>query len=125
MNGTGDSMSGRERLLARILKWAPWLSFFLVAVPFPVFFLLLFSVSASPEAAALYFFAALISLALGSIVGFALMIFLFVYRKRWHKRLRDRMAADGITADELSWFMSELTTAERQALKSIEGQNPL
>lgn len=118
-------MSGRERLIARILRWAPWLSFFLVALPLPVVFLMLFTVSAAPEAAALYFFASLISLALGSILGLSLMIFLFVYRKRWYKRLRDKMAADGITADELPWFMSELTTAERKALKSIEGQNPL
>jgi hypothetical protein len=127
MSGTdkGDKLSTRERMMARLLKWAPWLSFFIIALPFPVFFLLLYFVSTSVEAAAIYIFGALISLAIGSIVGLAVLIFLLFYRKRWLKRLRDRMAADGITADELPWFMSELTPAERNALKAIEAQNAL
>ena len=97
MNGTGDTLSGRERMMARILKWAPWLSFFLVALPFPLFFLALYSVSTAIETAAIYIFAALFSLAIGSIAGLGVMIFLLLYRKRWFKRLRDKMAADGIT----------------------------
>jgi hypothetical protein len=125
MNGTDDKLSARERVMARLLKWAPWLSFFIVALPFPLLFLVLYAVSSEMEAAAIYFVAALLSLAIGSIAGLAVMIFLLVYRKRWLKRLRDKMAADGITADELPWFMSELTTSERQALKSVEGQNLL
>ncbi|HEX8651791.1 MAG TPA: hypothetical protein VF708_13205 [Pyrinomonadaceae bacterium] len=120
-----DSMSGRERMMAGMLRWAPWLSFFLVALPFPLLFLFLYFISSVAETAAIYFVAALLSLAIGSIAGLFVMIFLLVYRKRWYKRLRDKMAADGITADELPWFMSELTTAERQALKSMEGRNPL
>lgn len=118
-------MSGRERMMAGMLRWAPWLSFFLVALPFPLLFLFLYFISSVAETAAIYFVAALLSLAIGSIAGLFVMIFLLVYRKRWYKRLRDKMAADGITADELPWFMSELTTAERQALKSMEGRNPL
>jgi hypothetical protein len=125
MNGMKDSMSGRERMMAGMLRWAPWLSFFLVALPFPLLFLFLYFISSVAETAAIYFVAALLSLAIGSIAGLFVMIFLLVYRKRWYKRLRDKMAADGITADELPWFMSELTTAERQALKSMEGRNPL
>jgi hypothetical protein len=127
MSGTskGETPSARERMMARLLKWAPWLSFFLVALPFPVLFLLLYSISTVIETAAIYIFLAMISLAVGSVAGLAVMIFLLLYRKRWLKRLRDRMAADGITADEVAWFVSELTPPERQALKSIEAQNPL
>ena len=110
--------------MAGILKWAPWLSVFLVALPFPLLFMVFYFMSAG-EAAAIYMLLALSSLAIGAMAGVIVMIFLLFYRKRWMKRLRDRMAADGITTDELPWFMSELTTAERQALKSIEGQNPL
>ena len=99
MNGMNDSMSGRERMMAGMLRWAPWLSFFLVALPFPLFFLFLYLVSSVAETAAIYFVAALLSLAIGSIAGLFVMIFLLVYRKRWYKRLRDKMAADGITAD--------------------------
>ncbi len=120
-----DKLSTRERMMGRVLKWAPWLSFFLVALPFPLFFFFLYLISASVEVAAIYIFLALISLAIGSIAGLAALIFLLFYRKRWLKRMRDKMAVDGITADEVTWFMSELTTAERQALKAVEGQNAL
>jgi hypothetical protein len=123
--GTGNTLSTRERMMGSILKWAPWLSPFLVALPLPIFFLVLYSISSVMETAAIYMLLALSSLALGAIAGLGLMIFLLLYRRRWHKRMRDKIAQDGITAAELPWFMSELTTAERQALKSVEGQNEL
>jgi hypothetical protein len=123
--GIGDTLSTRERMMGRILKWAPWLSPFLVALPLPVFFLVLYFISSVTETAAIYMLLALSSLAIGAVAGLGVMIFLLFYRKRWMKRIRDKIAADGITVDELPWFMTELTTAERQALKSIEGQNPL
>lgn len=123
--GTGNTLSRRERMMGRILKWAPWLSPFLVALPLPIFFLVLYFISSVTETAAIYMLLALSSLAIGAIAGFGLMIFFLLYRKRWFRRMRDKIAADGITVDELPWFMSELTTAERQALKSIEGQNEL
>lgn len=121
-NEPGDKLSSAERRTARVLQLAPWLSFFLVALPLPILFLLLYFTTAE---AALYMLLALTSLAIGSVAGLLAVIFLALYRKRWLKRLRDKLAADGITADELPWFMSELTTAERQALKAIEHENPL
>jgi hypothetical protein len=39
--------------------------------------------------------------------------------------LRNRLALDGITASEVAWFRSELTSAERAALAEIEQSNPL
>ncbi|MGB7923152.1 MAG: hypothetical protein WCF57_07900 [Pyrinomonadaceae bacterium] len=125
MSETGNTLSTRERMMGRILKWAPWLAPFLVALPLPLFFLVLYFLSTVTETAAIYMLLALSSLALGAIAGLFVMIFLLLYRKRWRKRMRDKIAQDGITASELPWFMSELTTAERQALKSIEGQNEL
>ena len=50
---------------------------------------------------------------------------LLLYRRQWISRLRDRLASDGITANEVVWFRSELTSAERTALKEIEQNNPL
>jgi hypothetical protein len=127
MNGAGkdSTLSTRERAMGRILQWAPWLVPFLVALPLPIFFLVLYFISSVTETAAIYMLLALSSLGIGAIVGLFVMIFLFVYRTRWMKRMRDKIAADGITAEELPWFMSELTKAERQALDSIEGQNAL
>jgi hypothetical protein len=51
--------------------------------------------------------------------------FLLFYRRRWLSSLRDRLASDGITADEVVWFRSELTSAERASLAEIERSNPL
>lgn len=111
--------------MARVLRLAPWLAPFLFALPGPVLFTVLYMFSTATETAALYIFLALASLIGGAIAGLIVAIFLVFYRKRWLKRLRERLAADGITADEVSWFTSEMTTAERQSLKQIETQNLL
>ncbi|HKR15681.1 MAG TPA: hypothetical protein VJT15_26675 [Pyrinomonadaceae bacterium] len=39
--------------------------------------------------------------------------------------MRDRLASDGITANEVVWFRSELTSAERKSLAEIERSSPL
>ncbi|HYJ47896.1 MAG TPA: hypothetical protein VEV81_14870 [Pyrinomonadaceae bacterium] len=112
-----------DRMMAQILRWAPWLAFFLVALPAPIYFLTKYSPS-TPDTA-LNFLFALVSLGVGSIIGFVVMLLLLYYRRNWAQRVRDRVAASGVTADEIPWFMSELTPAERQALKEIEAKNPL
>ncbi len=119
----GGKLTPGDRLMARALRWAPWLSFFVVALPFPLLFLLLYFITTTD--AALYLLLALSSLAIGSIAGIIVLIFLLLYRRGWERRLRERLASGGITANELDWFMPELTTAERQALKSMGQQNPL
>jgi hypothetical protein len=47
------------------------------------------------------------------------------YRRRWHGRLRDRLAADGITAAEVPWFASELSSEERKTWSELKQKNPL
>jgi hypothetical protein len=121
-SGTGK-VTARDKLLARVFQWAPWLGFFLVALPVPLYFLVKYFSSA--QDAALHILLALTSLAVGSVIGFAVTLFLLYYRRHWAQSVRDRVATDGVTAEELPWFMSELTPAERQALKEIEGRNPL
>ena len=64
-------------------------------------------------------------LTLGFALGLVIAVLLFFYRKRWLSKLRDRLASDGITANEVVWFRSELTSAERAALREIEQSNPL
>jgi hypothetical protein len=125
MNETGTSgkVTAQEKLLARVFEWAPWLAFFLVALPVPLYFLMKYFSSA--QDAALNFLLALTSLAVGAVAGFAVALFLLYYRRRWAQKVRDRVAADGVTAEELPWFTSELTPQERQALKEIEARNPM
>lgn len=115
-------ITAQEKMLARVFQWAPWLAFFLVALPVPFYFLLKYF--SSSQDMAFNILAALTSLAIGSVVGFAVTLFLLYYRRHWAQKIRDRVGADGVTVDELPWFMSELTPQERQALKEIEAHNP-
>lgn len=118
-----NKITAGERMMARVFQWAPWLAFFLIALPVPLYFLTRYFSSAEDAAFNILF--ALTSLAIGSIIAFAVTLFLLYYRRHWAQKVRDRVAADGVTADELPWFMTELTPAERQALKEIEAHNPL
>ncbi|HEX5708639.1 MAG TPA: hypothetical protein VFX96_15150, partial [Pyrinomonadaceae bacterium] len=118
-----SKLTAGERAMAKLLRAAPWLAFLIVALPVPFYFLWQYF-NADAEAA-VYMLLTLVSLAAGSFVGLLVIIFMLLYRRRWERNLRARLASDGVTADELSWFMSELKPAERRALKEAEARNPL
>ena len=122
---TEGKITTRDETLARIVKWIPWLTFFAVSLPPPMIFLALFLAASTTEAAAVYLFFAVMAAVIGLSAATMLFLGLVFYRKRWLQRLRDRLAADGITASEIRWFLPELTTAERQALKQIQAHSPL
>lgn len=111
--------------MARVLKWAPFLLFFIVSLPAPILFFVLFMLSSTTEAAALYLFLTLLGAALGLGAGLILVLTLVFYRKRWLQRLRERLASNGITASEVPWFLPELTTAERKTLNQMQDKSPL
>jgi len=115
-------LTSRDQRMADILRWTPWL-----ALP-------VISVGPSLVASLIYFLslgnAAFLLLAI-TLFPFALVaaiittIVLLFYRRGWTKRVRERLALDGITADEVDWFRSELTTNERRALKEMDRKQPL
>ncbi|MGB8508397.1 MAG: hypothetical protein WCD76_08325 [Pyrinomonadaceae bacterium] len=118
-----ERLTAGERMTAAFLRWAPWLAFFIVALPLPAYFLLRYF--AATEEQAVYMLLTLSSLAAGSIAGLVVALVFLFYRMRWLKRLRDRLAADGVTAGELFWFKSELTSAERRTLAQMKSRHPL
>jgi len=118
-------LTRRDRTTSQLLAWAPWLALGAASLPLPLVFLILFLTSTATDSAAVYILLMVTSLGLGFLVGLLAMLVLFIYRKSWLRKLRDRLAADGITANEVTWFMSELTTAERKSLKEIQAANPL
>ena len=115
----------RDQAMARVLKWLPWLTFFAVSLPAPIVCLVLFFAAGTTDGAALYLFLSVLSAAVGAGVAVVLVIALLFYRKQWLKRLRDKLALDGITASEVPWFLPELTTAERRTLKQMQSRSPL
>lgn len=111
--------------MAQLLTWVPWLSLVLVIIPLPIVFLLLFLTSTATDSAAVYLLLAFVSLGLGLVVGLALVILLLLFRRRWRMRLRDRLAIDGITAGEVGWFETELSSEERKTWRELKANNPL
>lgn len=125
MHQTQGKLRARDERISHLLAWAPWLSFLLVTAPVPIVFVLLFLSSATTDSAAFYLVLSFVSLGLGLVVGMCLLISLLLYRKRWQGRLRDRLAADGITAAEVSWFDSELSSEERKTWSDLKQKNLL
>jgi len=120
----GRLNTGDERI-AQLLNWTPWLSFLVVALPLPIVFLVLSLAAGTTESAAVFLLLSFVSMGLGLVVGLLALIFLLLYRRRWHSRLRDRLAADGITAAEVPWFASELSSEERKTWGELKQLNPL
>jgi hypothetical protein len=118
-------LSSKDAATARLLKLAPWIAVLATSFPVPLVFLVLFLTAAATDTAAVYLLLAGLSLTLGFALGVLIAVILLVYRRRWLTNLRDRLASDGITASEVVWFRSELTSAERKALAEIEKSNPL
>lgn len=122
---TPGKLTAKDRKLANLFYWTPLIAFPLVALPFPLVFFFLFLTSAATDTAAVYLLLAGVGLALGAFVGGLVLILLFIYRQRWLRRLRDKLAADGITASEVIWFTQELSTAERKTLIETSKHSPL
>jgi hypothetical protein len=122
---TTGKIKARDERVAQLLRWSPWLSPLIVAIPFPTLFIFLFLTSASTDTAAVYLLLSFVSMGAGLVVGLCVFILLLLYRKRWHGRLRDRLAVDGITADEVIWFTSELSSEERKTWVELKGKNLL
>jgi hypothetical protein len=118
-------LSNKDITTSRVLKIAPWVALSATSIPAPLVFLLLFLTTSTTESAAVYLLLAGLSLTLGFALGVVIAAILLIYKRKWLSKLRDRLASDGITANEVVWFRSELTSAERASLAEIERSNPL
>jgi uncharacterized membrane protein len=118
-----DGMTAGERLKARFLAWSPLLAFLLLALPLPAYFLLRYFTAT--ENVGEYMIFALTSLGVFSVFGLVAAFAVVFYRRIWERKLRERLAADGVTAEELRWFESELTEEQRRTLREMEARKPL
>ena len=118
-------LSDKDARTSSLLKIAPWIAVPAASIPVPLVLLVLFLMSSTTESAAVYLLLAGLSLTFGFALGVVIAAILLLYRRRWLSKLRDRLASDGITANEVVWFRSELTSAERKALAEIERSNPV
>lgn len=99
--------------------------FVLGGVPAVLFFVLMFIFGATPPAAAVFFFLSIITGIIGLLIGLGVSGF-FAYRhSEWTRQMRERIAADGIRAEEIDWFKNELKASEKRALKDIRSSDLL
>ncbi len=122
--GVGDNrLTSSDRLKAWLLRWSPLFVFLAVTLPVPAYFLMRYF--AATEAPGEEMLAALGALGVFAVFGLVAAFVVVMYRRFWERRLRERVAADGVTADELSLFTSELTAEQRRALGEMDARNPL
>ena len=114
-----------DEKVAQILSWTPWLSSVVVALPLPVIFLVFYLGAATTESAAIDLLLLFLSMGFGLVAGLSVLIFLLLYRRRWYGRMRDRLAADGITASEVRWFTAELSSEERAVWQDLKQKDSL
>ena len=110
----------------KALKVAAWsLPPVLSLVPSLVFFILGMVFGTAPPVTAMFLFASVASMIGGAVLGLGGTAGTLLYRSKWLKELKDKVAIDGIKAEEISWFANELTSEEKKALKGVEAKNLL
>ncbi|MGD9561041.1 MAG: hypothetical protein AB7F88_02335 [Pyrinomonadaceae bacterium] len=110
----------RELARGRNLKIGAWLApFMLPAIPAVLFTILAFIFGTSPPVAFTLFVLGAILTSIGFVIGLALMGVFLYRRSNWTKEIREKIAADGIRAEEIDWFRHELRSGEKRALKEI------
>jgi hypothetical protein len=113
-------VTDRELARGRNLKIAAWTApFALPAIPAVLFTVLALVFGSTPPVAFSLFFLGLVFTVIGFVIGLALMGFFIYRRSNWTKEMREKIAADGIKAEEIEWFMHELKSSEKRALKDI------
>jgi len=119
-------ISKRELARGRNLKIAAISApIVLPGVPAALFLLLMFLFGATPPIAATFFFIGLILTVIGFVIGLGFAGF-FTYRhSNWTKVMRERIAADGIKAEEIEWFRNELRGNEKRMLKEMQRTDPM
>ena len=62
---------------------------------------------------------------IGFVVGLGLTGFFAIRHSAWTKEMREKIAADGIKAEEIEWFRNELKTNEKRALREMQRTDPM
>ena len=114
----------RDLAKDKALKYGAWTAPVLLAV-IPAVTLFIFSLLSSGATVAMFVFFSLIALVAGFLIGLIVTGGILFYRSRWLAEVRERLAIDGIKANEVDWFKHELTTAEKKSLKEIERKDLL
>lgn len=121
----GYEITRKDIAKDKVLKIGAWsLPVILSVIPALIFFFL-FLIAVEPASKIVMFTLTIGSLIGGFILGLGISGGLMFYRSRWLAEVRERLAIDGIKAEEVEWFKHELTGAEKRSLQEIEAKNLL
>lgn len=113
-------VTDRDLARGRNLKIAAWASpLLLTGVPAVLFTALAFIFGTTPPVAFTLFVVGIILTSIGFLAGLGLAGFFAYRRSTWTVEMREKIAADGIKAEEIDWFRQELKSSEKKALKDI------
>lgn len=119
-------MTAKELARGRNLKIGAVTAPVLLAVfPAIVFLVLFILFSATPPAAISLLFFGVLSTVIGLVIGLGISGWLVYKHSEWTKEMRERIAADGIKAEEIGWFTKELKGTEKKALRAMSTADPL
>jgi hypothetical protein len=97
----------------------------LTILPAAVFIILFILFSGTPPAAISLLFFGVVTTIIGLLIGLGISGWLVYKHSEWTKEMRERIAADGIKAEEIGWFTKELKGTEKKALKAMSTADPL
>jgi hypothetical protein len=114
----------KELAKDKALKYGAWIAPVTLSVV-PAIALFALSLFATGATTAMFVFFSLIALIVGFVLGLIVTGGILFYRSRWLTEVRERLAVDGVKANEVEWFRHELTTTEKKSLREIEKRDLL
>lgn len=97
----------------------------LSVIPAALFLAFFILFGSTPPTAFTIFFVGLVVTIAGFIAGLVTSGILAYKHTVWSAQMRERIAADGIRADEIDWFKNELKASEKRSLRLIESADAL
>jgi hypothetical protein len=119
---TSGRLTPADLRAERFWNAAPWLALGLITIIPPI---ALGLVALILGGAPLYWLLPITAIPFSLLTAIIITVVMLFMRRNWKHRVRDRLSSDGVTADEIDWFYSELTRNEKRALQAMERQQPL
>ena len=119
-------VTAKDLAKGKRIKIGAWTAPVLLSVlPFVIFFALTIVFGSTPPLAATLLFFGIISAIIGFVIGLGISGFLAYRYNNWTKEMRERIAADGIRAEEIEWFTHELKSSEKKSLREMQSKDLL
>jgi hypothetical protein len=98
---------------------------FLTLLPAIITLILLLLAAGGPPMAAVILFFGIVATVVGFVTGLTIAAILAHKHSVWTREMKERIAADGIKAEEIEWFTKELKPQEKKALKAVAASDLL